>query len=311
VPVLALLLITPVLTELLTGNTPAPVFFQPRTFFFLMVFYGIPAVLARELHVRWKLSLPGLFVLGLAYGIFNEGVLAKTLLMDVHVPIDAFDHHAWLGINFPWVALIVPWHAWHAIVFPIALVSWWFPDRAHTPSLSRLAFAVLAVIVSFLGITAYLGNKQHVTSPVYLVIFISAMAALIATARWIKQGGTFLGPGPAISLWPAAAGFSFYPVNILCPTFLAGLKAPSLVILALSVTLLVLYFRLLLRHRWLGLSSFVFFALGSYLAGTVWGCLFALKKGYVLGVLPEILLMLVFAFGMVKLAKGNYSRATA
>ena len=63
-PLLALLLTTPFLTELLSDSMPAREFFRPPVLLFLAtVGYGFPILLLREFAVRRHLGLAGLFVL--------------------------------------------------------------------------------------------------------------------------------------------------------------------------------------------------------------------------------------------------------
>ena len=299
-PALVLAFITPVLTELLSGNVPAPVFFLPWVYALLIVVYGLPVLLIRELFIKWKLTLPGLFLLGLAYGIFNEGVCAKTLLLADKVPIDAFDHDTWLGINFPWASLIVPWHALHAIIFPIALVTWWFPAAARTSWLSRKAFGITSVLLSILGAVVYLGNKKAVTSPPYLIFFVVVMTALIFLSKRASRAGPFLEPIGRSTLWPAAAGFTFYPVLVLGLTIAAGLKLPGIVICLLGILLLAVYYRMLVRRGWLALTPFVLFALGDYFSGSLFTGLVMLAKGSLVGVITQLVLMGAFALGITK-----------
>lgn len=65
-PVLALLLLPPFVTELLTGSLPASKFFQPPVFLFLAtVGYGFPVLLLREFAVRRQPGVAGLFLLGI------------------------------------------------------------------------------------------------------------------------------------------------------------------------------------------------------------------------------------------------------
>ncbi len=43
--------------------------------------------------MRWRLSTRGIVLLGLTYGILNEGLVAQTLVRYDHVPIDRFDRY--------------------------------------------------------------------------------------------------------------------------------------------------------------------------------------------------------------------------
>ena len=124
---LTLIFSAPILTEIVSGNTPAHALLDPRVDLFLLMAYSLPLLVIRELALRWRLSTPGVFVIGLAYGIWNEGLLAQTLMRFQHVPINKFDHYiCTAGFNFSWAALILPWHSLLAIVFPLAVLAAFF-----------------------------------------------------------------------------------------------------------------------------------------------------------------------------------------
>jgi hypothetical protein len=89
---LTLILTAPVLTEIVSGNTPVHRFLDPRVPIFFVVAYSLPLVVIREAAFRKQISMAGVFVLGLAYGIWNEGLLAQTLIRFDHIPINKFDH---------------------------------------------------------------------------------------------------------------------------------------------------------------------------------------------------------------------------
>src|SRR5215510_2761979 len=111
--VFTLMLLSPVLAELLTASIPIVQFLSPGTFIFLLTLgYGIPVLLIRELAVRWQITSAGIFILGIAYGILNEGFWAKTFLLDSDLPLPGFGHYGYiLGISFPWAVTISFWHA--------------------------------------------------------------------------------------------------------------------------------------------------------------------------------------------------------
>ena len=143
-PLFTLIATAPVLTELVSGNTPAYAFLNPNITLFLLLVYGVPLLVIRELRLHWRLSTHGVFLLGLAYGILNEGLVAQTLVRYDHVPIVKFDRYiyAW-GFNLSWIGLIVPWHALLAVLFPMALISQWLPKSAQHEWLGRRAFYVI------------------------------------------------------------------------------------------------------------------------------------------------------------------------
>ena len=108
-PILTVLLVTPFLTELLSNNLPPSFFFRPITFFCLAtIAYGFPVLLLREFAVRRNLGIPALILLGIAYGMCNEGILAKTFYLAQNVPVNTFDNYGFIaGIAVPWAITII------------------------------------------------------------------------------------------------------------------------------------------------------------------------------------------------------------
>ncbi len=179
--VVLFMLIIPFLTELLSGNIPMPTFANPVVFGFLLVAYSIPALLIRELYIRRQMGLYGLFVLGLAYGVFNEGVAARTILQTGEML--SFHDYSTLGFNVPWAILIVPWHAFFAIVYPIILVHTLFPEQSKQRWLSHRSMVVLGVAPVILGSLSYFSTDRFPQTPVVyllacwlLVIFFALLS---------------------------------------------------------------------------------------------------------------------------------------
>ena len=176
---LVLVLTAPVLTEIVSGNTPIHRFLDPRVPIFFLVAYSLPLVVIREAAFRWRISMAGVFLLGLAYGIWNEGLLAQTLIRFDHVPINRFDRYIYAaGFNFSWTVVIVPWHAMLAIIFPIALVSALFPGVESDDWVGRRQFLLLSflwiALVTFVGIA----RKPHAqmiacAAAIFLLMFSS------------------------------------------------------------------------------------------------------------------------------------------
>src|SRR5690348_14797552 len=72
-----LAVLAPFLAEVVTSsNTPAILF--PVIGILLVLIYGLPALLIRELWMRRWIGWPGFVVLGVAYTALNEGVVAST-----------------------------------------------------------------------------------------------------------------------------------------------------------------------------------------------------------------------------------------
>ncbi len=69
------------LAEVLSENTPILTALHPVPFVLLILTYGVPVVLIREIAVARRLNVVGIILLGVGYGMLNEGVLAKTLTL--------------------------------------------------------------------------------------------------------------------------------------------------------------------------------------------------------------------------------------
>ena len=72
-PVILLFLLSPIIGELLSGSAPPVEFFNPFGLIFLPALYGSGAILAREITLGWGKRWPTILVLGLAYGVIEEG----------------------------------------------------------------------------------------------------------------------------------------------------------------------------------------------------------------------------------------------
>ncbi len=292
---LTLALIAPCLTELFSGNIPAPIFFRPHIFFVLTLIYGIPALLFRDLLVRWRLGLPGLFALGLAYGIYNEGVIAKTILRPQGVPIPQFDHSLFLGINWSWSAMIVPWHALHAVIFPIAIVSWLLPAARNKLWLSPASFAFATIVAVLLGSLLFFKNPAIVASGGMLVALWGAIALLVGLSKMIPQKSWFAQPEGEPGWPPVVAGFFLYPVMIIGLSVCASRHPPALVVWMLSLLVVCVYYRLAVCRRWLAINPFVLLALGDYLSGSLLNIPISIAHGSMPRSITAVAFTLIFA----------------
>ena len=207
---LTLILSAPVLTEIVSGNTPAHALLEPRVLLFLLVAYSLPLLVIRELAARQKLATAGIFLLGLAYGIWNEGLLAQTLLRRQQVPMPQFDRYLYsAGFNFSWSAVILPWHAFLAILFPLALVSAFFPEAAQEPWLGKPTFRFLASALIALALFISVFRKPHAQ----MLACLLAIKALVWLAFQFRRREPEAA-GKERRLLAFAFGFLAYPAFI-------------------------------------------------------------------------------------------------
>ncbi len=145
---MTLFLLAPLIGEVLFGAVPLSLL--PFGLLGLAGLYGGGALLVREIVRRRRLPNSWLVLLGLAYGIFEEGPIVQSLF-DQHyrgLSFLGFYGH-WIGVNWVWTLFIVPYHAVFSIAIPILLAELVWDDREE-PWLGASGIA--------LALTACLGN---------------------------------------------------------------------------------------------------------------------------------------------------------
>jgi hypothetical protein len=156
VAVAILFVLSPLTAEVLSGSTPIILFLtQPVGMLYLIGFYGSGAVLVRELVRRRGLGWPNILILGMAYGILEEG-LVTTSWFNPHWPdIQTYGSYGWAGgLNWLWALNLTLFHAIISITIPILLVELLFPRIAAQPWLGKIGFRV---VIGVLAATSVIG----------------------------------------------------------------------------------------------------------------------------------------------------------
>jgi hypothetical protein len=268
-PVLLLTLIAPLLTELLSTNVTLLQFaMQPWLYpFFATLGYGIPVLLIRETALRWRLGAPGLCCLGLIYGIYNEGLWAKTFLLTRNMPVHEFEGYGVVqGIALPWALTISLWHALYAVVFPLTIVSYYCPKERGLPWLGRKTYyTLLALIASTALIPFFATGKLPQGAPAgtmtQLGLYAAASVALLLAAMALPQVADASTLGQARTAW---LGMATLVLILVVPIVLAQKKVALggfYLYMSALVTLV-----LLVLHGIKGSTSRMIFALGGVLA---------------------------------------------
>ena len=278
-PIATLLALTTVLPELFSGSTPLAGFLNPGLLLFLFLGYGLAILLIRELAVRCRSGLLGLFFLGLAYSVFNEGLLAKTLIVERNLPIGLYDHYGYLlGISFPWAAGIGAWHACASVIFAILLTHHFFPEASEESWLNGKIALILGLLLMLLACVAFLGTSEKGLrgTPGQLAVLL-AMMFVGFLLGWVCRG-TMLNRTATSTAKPLLLGFS-----IIIPFWGLGLfasaKAPVAVFFVAWLTVILAYAWVLNRQHWLALPSFLFFVVGWYLHNAVQAAVFVSIPG--------------------------------
>jgi hypothetical protein len=153
--VVALYLLAPVVAELLTGSTPPLAWNNVGGVVLTVGLYGSGALLAREIVCARRLSWANLAILGIAYGVLEEGMAYQSWFNPRWTPPP--DAARALDVNWTFVVGFTSIHVVLSIITSIVLAEALFPRLASRPWLgpaSRIAFTVwLGLVVLVLALS--------------------------------------------------------------------------------------------------------------------------------------------------------------
>jgi hypothetical protein len=253
------------LPEVCSGNTPITQFFTPTVFAFLAILgYGVPVLLIRELAVRRDLSIAGILIAGFAYGFYNEGLLAKTMIQTSAVPMSTYNNYGdAFGIAIPWALTISLYHALASVLLPILLTHAIFPDLQGKPWVSLyLAFPLAALILAF-GSFWFMSPFRQPGSLQQLVIFLCILLGGVGVASRFTEREQLPATPPA-GVFPILLGLSIV-LPFAALSILAALKAPLLLFIAVWCAVVVAYARIMTARGWQNPPNMVLFGLGLYM----------------------------------------------
>jgi hypothetical protein len=156
-PVVALFIMAPVFSELLSGYLSPAKFFHPVSLALNIAFYSSGAILVRELAVRWKKGWPTLLLLGAAYALLEEGLMTKAFFNPNWPELGMRADYGRLGgVHWIMVARLTLFHSVLSIAIPVVMAHFMFPERRAEPWLNKPVFACF---VSLLAVGTALGYQ--------------------------------------------------------------------------------------------------------------------------------------------------------
>ncbi len=212
-PLLALVLLSPVIAEMLSGSTPPLEWLNPIAVLFLIWLYGAGVLVMRETAVRWKTGWPSILLLGAAYGIIEEGLAVKSFFDPGWMDLGTLGWYGrWFDVNWVWAVWLTIYHAVVSIAIPIFLVEWIWPRTRGMPLTSRRGYiasiALLAgatVLINIL-LTPYRPSVWHLLGAAATVAFLAWAAKKYAGPLWARLPVRRLPRSPRVY---ALAGFGF------------------------------------------------------------------------------------------------------
>ena len=237
-PILFLLLLTPGIPEYLSASSQITLLvINPPLFFLLLAanigLYGSGVILIREAMIRWKKGWALVFLLGVAYGIVEEGLALWTLFNPLAQPVGNLGFYGhWLGINWVWTAGLLIFHSVYSIGLPIFLFGLVFPELKHKSIVS-----MRGIRISVLGLTIDSILLFILESAIYgpynpgagLMIFSGlVITTLVFAAR--RLPGDFLKIKLSEPKWRprkfATVGALLFPATLLTGGIAAGAGIP-------------------------------------------------------------------------------------
>lgn len=268
-PLLTLSFLSPFFIELQSGNIPFPAFFTPVTLLFLITLgYGFAAIIIREISIRYRMGILSTLLLGLAYGIYNEGLIARTLIRDYSMPIEAFNGDGlFLGVNIGFMLIIILSHSLQAIVYPILFTNQLFPKMRSIPLLPpKLVLGLSATLLAF-GTLSFFRTDEFGTGPITAYFFLLGLIVSLIISAFVFRHFYHLDLknkwNNKIIALGATTVVPFIAVSAGAPL----LDIPSSIILFSLITFCL--FRFVWMRHLTSETSWVAFAIGHLITGMV------------------------------------------
>jgi hypothetical protein len=240
-PVLALFFLAPLVGEFFLGDFPVILIFLIVAFAPL---YGGGALLIRELTRRTGRGWPTIIVLGLAYGVFEEGLVTQSLFNPHYLDQDLIQsgYVSWLHTGVLWVVYVVSLHMYWSISVPIALVEEANPERRTRPWLGWKGLTVTAVLLVIGSIGGYTQNKSlnhnYDATTGERLVTAAVVIVLVAIAFLLPKRGENRPDGTVPSGWVtgavALAGGLIFKAGLILPNWplavIAFLVGPAIVL---------------------------------------------------------------------------------
>lgn len=266
-----LILLAMILPELATGSTPLFNFLNPIVLFIVFLGYGITVLLIREVVVRNKLNLFGLFIIGLSYTVLNEGLFAKTLIQSKGLPIALYDNYGYVfGISFPFFITIALFHSLYSVMFPILVTHFYYKEESAVPWLSKKISYVLLSIPFVVGVLNFFGDVKGKGSLEQCMVLFILLCLLLAIGyhygrKIYKEGDRYI-----LSMKFFWLGVSTFLFSMLLLTIvIAGLKIPIILFLTTAVLGCVFYIRNVTTKHIIQKEALLLFLVGCYLHTTI------------------------------------------
>jgi hypothetical protein len=202
-PALVLVFLAPFVGEVLLGNTPLRLI---GAYLLVLPMYGFGALFIRELSRRTGRGWPTILILGVAYGVVEEGLADMSLFNPNFLGQHLLSYGNLFGIGWPWWFFVLTLHAVWSIGVSIALAEALFARHGPYPWLGRtglvvsgVVFGLGVVLVHFVGGEGYKLSAGELALSLALVAVLTAVAFLLPRRRVTQPAGPQQAPSPWVA----------------------------------------------------------------------------------------------------------------
>ena len=202
-PALVLVFLAPFVGEVLLGNTPLRLI---GVYLLVLPMYGFGALFIRELSRRTGRGWPTILILGVAYGVVEEGLADMSLFNPNFLGQHLLSYGNLFGIGWPWWFFVLTLHAVWSIGVSIALAEALFARHGPYPWLGRtglvvsgVVFGLGVVLVHFVGGEGYKLSAGELVLSLVLVAVLTAVAFLLPRRRVTQPAGPQQAPSPWVA----------------------------------------------------------------------------------------------------------------
>ena len=189
-PVLALLLLSPIIAEVLFGVTRISIFF-------LLILqigtWGCASLIIRELVRRQHKGWSAMLLMGLALAVAEECVIQQTSLAPLVGVDPGRAYGRAFGVNWPYFLWALGYESIWVVIVPVQIVELVFRDRRDEPWLRRNGLIISSVVFALASFLAWYSwtqlylpslptHKQYRVPLSSIGLAILAIAALISSA---------------------------------------------------------------------------------------------------------------------------------
>ncbi|MBI9050169.1 MAG: hypothetical protein JEZ00_12160 [Anaerolineaceae bacterium] len=181
-PAWALLFIAPILGELVSGHQPPLEFFNPLVFIILALPYGFGALICRELMIRWKTGRFALIFLGLAYGLYEEAIVVRSMFNPNWLELESLQGYGHsFGISWTYSEMLLQFHVLISIYASILLAELLYPERRDELWLGKKGF-IASIVGLLLWLPAGIMMTDYMPPIIFIILSVLAIVGLLYLA---------------------------------------------------------------------------------------------------------------------------------